>query len=124
MSLGGSKRSVQVNNVDIDLNDIDVRKLTHEQKRDLKEIERLQQEEEKMTLNWTMGNLSDIDNQYGMKNSILSSASQQRRIKQMEFEIKKYNKQMELLKTRMQHRQLIMNFKNMEKEKHLADPNF
>ena len=92
LSMAGSRRSVRVNDQEIDLDAIDNAKLTKEQKKDLKEIERLQDEEKNMTLNWTMGNMSDIDNQYAMKNSILSSTSQQRRIKGMEYEIKKYNK--------------------------------
>ena len=42
MSLAGSsKRQVQINNMSIDLDDLDMKKLTHEQKKDIREIERL-----------------------------------------------------------------------------------
>lgn len=41
MSLNQSK--VKINDIDIDLDDLDMKKLTKEQKQDIKEIERLQE---------------------------------------------------------------------------------
>ena len=41
MSMNQSRKSVKINNMDIDLDDLDMRKLTKEQKKDIREIERL-----------------------------------------------------------------------------------
>jgi hypothetical protein len=38
---GSGKKVVQINNVSIDLDHLDMKKLTHEQKKDIREIERL-----------------------------------------------------------------------------------
>ena len=37
----GKQKKIKINNVDIDLDDLDMKKLTHEQKKDIREIERL-----------------------------------------------------------------------------------
>ena len=41
MSMNQSRKSVKINDIDIDLDDLDMRKLTKEQKKDIREIERL-----------------------------------------------------------------------------------
>jgi len=41
ISMQQSRKSIKINNMDIDLNDLDMRKLTHEQNKDIQEIERL-----------------------------------------------------------------------------------
>ena len=73
---GSSKRQIQINNVSIDLDDLDMKKLTHEQKKDIREIERLQHEVENLTGNLTMGDVSDIDKNFSMRPTVLSNSSQ------------------------------------------------
>ena len=55
--------------MDIDLNDLDMRKLTHEQNKDIQEIERLQNEVENLTGNLTLGDVSNIDKQFSMRHT-------------------------------------------------------
>lgn len=38
----GSRKSIKINDIDINLDDLDMNKLTKEQDKDIKEIERLQ----------------------------------------------------------------------------------
>lgn len=42
MSLNQERKSVKINNVDVNLDEIDMRQLTKEQNQDIQEIERLQ----------------------------------------------------------------------------------
>jgi len=57
----------------VSLADLDMRKLQTEQSKDLREIERLQNEVENLTLNLTMGGnqseIRNIDNRYSMRPS-------------------------------------------------------
>ena len=73
MSKVGSKKSVKINNMEINLDDLDIKKLAGEQEKDLQEIERLQAEVENLTGNLTMGNVSEVDRQYGMRQTLLSN---------------------------------------------------
>ena len=72
----GSRKSININNVQVNLDDLDMKKLQSEQGKDLREIERLQHEVENLTLNLTMGNgpsnqseINNIDNRYSMRPS-------------------------------------------------------
>lgn len=71
----GKQKKIQINNVDIDLDDLDMKKLTHEQKKDIREIERLQHEVENLTGNLTMGDVSEIDKNFSMRPTVLSNSS-------------------------------------------------
>ena len=71
-----SKRSVKINDVVINLDDLDMKKLTHEQNRDIEEIERLQNEVENLTGNITLGEVSEIDKNFSMRPTVLSNSSQ------------------------------------------------
>mmetsp|Transcript_14731 Transcript_14731/g.22841 ORF Transcript_14731/g.22841 Transcript_14731/m.22841 type:complete len:134 (+) Transcript_14731:1887-2288(+) len=126
MSIAGSKKSVRINNIDVNLEDLDMKKLTHEQNKDIQEIERLQAEVENLTGNLTMGNMSDIDKQFGQRQSLMSNASQQKAISGLQYEIEKYQKEIELLKLKLQFKHQIMSYKQMEKQRNLAMqyPNF
>ena len=64
----------------INLDDLDMKKLTHEQNRDIQEIERLQNEVENLTGNITLGEVSEIDKNFSMRPTVLSNSSQQRQI--------------------------------------------
>ena len=77
MSLHQTRKSVKINDIDIDLDSLDMRKLTKEQNRDVREIERLQNEVENLTGNLTMGNVDEIDNNFSMRPTVLSNSSQQ-----------------------------------------------
>ena len=72
---GSGKKVVQINNVSIDLDHLDMKKLTHEQKKDIREIERLQNEVENLTGNLTMGNVSEADKNFSLRPTILSNSS-------------------------------------------------
>ena len=55
-----------------------MRKLTHEQNKDIREIERLQNEVENLTGNLTLGDVSNIDQQFSvMRNTDFQRDSQQ-----------------------------------------------
>lgn len=108
---GSSKRQIQINNVSIDLDDLDMKKLTHEQKKDIREIERLQHEVENLTGNLTMGDVSDIDKNFSMRPTVLSNSSQNHQIGNLQYEIEKYQKEIELLKLKLQFKHQIMSYK-------------
>jgi hypothetical protein len=76
MSLNQSR--VKINDIDIDLDDLDMKKLTKEQKQDIKEIERLQEQVANLTGNLTLGNVSDIDRNFSMRPTVLTQSSQAR----------------------------------------------
>ena len=90
MSVQQERKSIKINNVDVHLEDLDMRKLTHEQNKDIREIERLQQEVENLTGNLTMGDVADIDRNYSMRPTVLSNGSQQQQIGGLQYEIDKY----------------------------------
>ena len=102
MSMQQSRKSVKINDIDIDLDDLDMRKLTKEQKKDIREIERLQNEVENLTGNLTMGNVEDIDKNFSMRPTVLSNSSQQQQVGNLQYEIEKYQKEIELLKLKLQ----------------------
>jgi hypothetical protein len=79
-----------------------MKKLTHEQNQDILEIERLQQEVENLTGNLTMGDVSDVDRNFSMRPTVLSNESQNRQITNLQYEIEKYAKEIELLKLKLQ----------------------
>ena len=126
MSMNQSRKSVKINDIDIDLDDLDMRKLTKEQKKDIREIERLQNEVENLTGNLTMGNVEDIDNNFSMRPTVLSNSSQQQQIGNLGYEIEKYQKEIELLKLKLQFKHQIMSYKQMEKQRNYETdtPNF
>jgi len=78
MSMG--RGSIHINDREVMLNDLDMKKLTYEQKKDMEEIERLQREVANLTGNLTMGDVSDIDKQFSMRPTVLSNSSQNRQI--------------------------------------------
>ena len=55
-----------------------------------------------LTVNLTMGDVSDIDKNFSMRPTVLSNSSQQRQISNLQYEIEKYQKEIELLKLKLQ----------------------
>lgn len=49
-----------------------------------------------------MGDVSDIDKNFSMRPTVLSNSSQQRQISNLQYEIEKYQKEIELLKLKLQ----------------------
>lgn len=92
-----------------------MKKLTKEQDKDIKEIERLQQEVQNLTVNLTMGEVSDIDKNFSMRPTVLSNSSQQRQISNLQYEIEKYQKEIELLKLKLQFKHQIMSYKQLDR---------
>lgn len=96
-------RSIRINDIDINLGDIDMAKLTKEQNKDIKQIERLEKEMDQLTAgNMTLGNVEDIDKNFSMRPTVLSGSSQRRQIGNLQYEIEKYQKEIELLKLKLQ----------------------
>ena len=48
----GQNRSIRINDIDINLDDIDMGKLTKEQDKDIRQIERLEREMDQLTAYW------------------------------------------------------------------------
>jgi hypothetical protein len=48
-----------------------------------------------------MGNVEDIDRNFSMRPTILSNSSQQQQIGNLQYEIEKYQKEIELLKLKL-----------------------
>ena len=115
MSLNQSR--VKINDIDIDLDDLDMKKLTKEQKQDIKEIERLQEQVANLTGNLTLGNVSDIDRNFSMRPTVLTQSSQQRQINGLQYEIEKYQKEIELLKLKLQFKHQIISYKHLERQR-------
>ena len=111
-------RSVRINDIDINLDDIDMAKLTKEQNKDIQQIERLEKEMDQLTTgNMTLGNVEDIDKNFSMRPSVLSGGSQRRQIGNLQYEIEKYQKEIELLKLKLQFKHQIMSYKTMERNR-------
>lgn len=115
---GANNRSIRINDVDINLDDIDMAKLTKEQNKDIQQIERLEKEMDQLTAgNMTLGNVDDIDRNFSMRPTVLSGSSQKRQIGNLQYEIEKYQKEIELLKLKLQFKHQIMSYKTMERNK-------
>ena len=113
-----------MNGVDIDLDAIDMGKLTKDQNKDIKEIQRLEFEMDKLTAgNMTMGDVNDIDKNFSMRPTVLSNESQMRQINNLQYEIDKYQKEIQLLKLKLQFKHQIMHYKQMEKDQSPHDLN-
>lgn len=61
-----------------------------------------------------MGDVSDIDKNFSMRPTVLSNSSQQRQISNLQYEIEKYQKEIELLKLKLQFKHQIMSYKQLD----------
>lgn len=67
--------------------------------------------------NMTLGNVDDIDRNFSMRPTVLSNGSQRRQIGNLQYEIEKYQKEIELLKLKLQFKHQIMSYKTMERNR-------
>jgi len=116
----GGARAVQISGTAVNLDDLDMKKLTHEQNKDAREIARLEQEVANLTRSrrtgdLTMGDGSDVDKyvSMGRQGSVLSKS--QREIGDLEYELERYQKEIELLKLKLQFKHQIMSYKQGER---------
>ena len=73
-----------------------------------------------------MGAVDDIDKNFSMRPTVLSNSSQQQQVGNLQYEIEKYQKEIELLKLKLQFKHQIMSYKQMEKQRNYETdtPNF
>ena len=104
----GGARAVQISGTAVNLDDLDMKKLTHEQNKDAREIARLEQEVANLTRSRRTGDLT-----MGRQGSVLSKS--QREIGDLEYELERYQKEIELLKLKLQFKHQIMSYKQGER---------
>ena len=71
---------VMINDVDINLNDLDIKQLTKESQKDIMNLTRLTEAVENMTGNLTMIDVNEIDKNFSMRPTLISNSSQNRAI--------------------------------------------
>jgi len=73
-----------------------------------------------------LGAVEDIDKNFSMRPTVLSNSSQQQQVGNLQYEIEKYQKEIELLKLKLQFKHQIMSYKQMEKQRNYETdtPNF
>lgn len=64
-----------------------------------------------------MCDVTDIDKNFSMRPSMMSNSSQQKQINNLQYEIEKYSKEIELLKLKLQFKHQIISYKQMEKHR-------
>lgn len=107
-------KSIRINSVDVNLDDIDMKRLAKEEKRDEVRISQLSDKLQEVTNNLTQANMdASQDPGINLDPSILSTDSQRRKIKQLHYEIEKYQKEITLLKVKLQFKKLIMEKKKI-----------
>ena len=89
----------------MNLQDIDLQKLTEEQAKDIKEIEQLQKQVEEMAANLTLGDVTNIEDMLAARPSVKKSRSSKQTLKNLQYEIEKYQKEIELVKIKLQFKQ-------------------
>jgi|TARA_B110001450_G_scaffold227996_1_gene227672 hypothetical protein len=67
----------------MNLQDIDLQKLTEEQAKDIKEIEQLQKQVEEMAANLTLGDVTNIDDMLAARPSVKKSRSGKQTLKNL-----------------------------------------
>ena len=78
-----AQKQIKINNVQMNLADIDLKKLTEEQAQDIKEIEQLQQQIEEMACNLTIGDVTNIDQMLSERPSVKKSKSSKQNLKNL-----------------------------------------
>lgn len=107
-------KSIRINSVDVNLDEIDMKRLAKEEKRDEVRISQLSDKLQEVTNNLTHANLeASQDPGIAMDPSIITTDSQRRKIRQLHYEIEKYQKEIQLLKVKLQFKKLIMEKKRM-----------
>ena len=80
-----------MNNVQMNLDELDLQKLTKEQAQDIQEIEDLQKQIEMMSGNLSVGDVSAIDNQLISRPSVYSQGGGRKTaLSSLQYEIEKY----------------------------------
>ena len=92
------KKQIKINNVEMNLEDLDLRKLTQEQAKDINEIEELQRHIEYMSGNLSLRDVSMLDAKLNLRASYKSSGSRsQKNLAGLQYEIDKYEKEIEAM---------------------------
>ena len=104
-------RKITINNVEMNLADLDLEKLTHEQAKDIAEIEVLQQQIELMNGSLTIGDVS-LGN---LRPNVNNGMTPNQYISSLTYEIQKYQKEVELMKLKLQFKQQLMAYKTAAK---------
>ena len=108
------RRSITINDVEFKVEELDIEKLTREQAKDIKEIEELQKQIEKLSGDLTLADVSLLDEEvFKLRPSIKARrsagpATQGRRTRQLnnlQLEIDKYKREIELVKLKLQFKQ-------------------
>ena len=74
-----NRGSVRIDGQDMQLGDVDMKKLTRDSQKDITRLSQLQQQVANLT-NLTLGNVEDIDNQFSMRQTVLTDNSQNRQL--------------------------------------------
>lgn len=103
------KKQIKINNVEMNLEDLDLRKLTKEQAKDIHEIEELQKHIEHMSGNLSLRDVSLLDAKLNLRASYKSSGSHGRKnLAGLQNEIDKYQKEIQLMKLKLQFKQQLI----------------
>ena len=107
-------RKITINNVEMNLADLDLDKLAHEQAKDIAEIEMLQQQIELMNGSLTIGDVSLANLRPNADNKD-QHLSPNQYISNLNYEIQKYQKEVELMKLKLQFKQQLVAYKTAAK---------
>ena len=116
----GGPRAVQISGTAVNLDDLDMKKLTHEQNKDAREIARLEQEVANLTRSrrsrdLTLGDGSDVDKYVSLQRQGSVHSKSAKEIGDLEYELERYQKEIELLKLKLQFKHQIMSYKQGER---------
>lgn len=92
---------MQINNKDYNLDDLNIKQLTKDQNKDINDIAKLQEKIANLTGNMSMADVSQIDQQFSMRPTVLTNSSANQQIGNLQYEIEKYQKEIELLKLKL-----------------------
>jgi hypothetical protein len=116
-----NKGSVRIHGKEMNIADVDMRKLTRDSQRDIDSLKALESKIANLE-NLTLQNVEDIDNQFSMRPSLMSDNSQNRALHNLQYEIDKYQNEIKLLKLKLQFKHQLINYKQMEKQRNVRDP--
>lgn len=111
------RKSITANDVDIRVDELDIEKLTRDQAKDIKEIEELQKQIEKLSGDLTLADVSLLDEEVfklrpsikgrrsvGARGSVGPNTQNRRRrqLNNLQLEIDKYKREIELVQLKLQ----------------------
>ena len=99
----------------MNLDDLDLKKLTKEQAQDIKDIEALQKQIEQVSSNLTVADVRAVEDQFSfrMNDGKAACSSRTQQISTLQYEIDKYQKQIELMKLKLQFKQQLTAYKSV-----------